>query len=78
MVGFSSQSCYTPVFLNIAGWNMDPLIEDVFPFLNMGIFQQSLCDRLPEGSFQGCMNFRLVGWMMGFLLTKSSRGFRVE
>ena len=27
---------YTPGSTNIAGWKMDPLIEDVFPMENMG------------------------------------------
>ena len=41
---------YTPGSTNIAGWKIDPLIESMY-FLwdKWGIFQISLCDRLPEG-----------------------------
>ena len=34
---------YTPGSTNIAGWKMDPLIEDVYPMEKKGIFQQSPC-----------------------------------
>ena len=41
---------YTPVFSNIAGWNMDPLIEDVFPIKKMGDITGSYVS-LPEGIY---------------------------